>query len=318
MAPAGVTVGGVTAETDGLAEYFRRERASFTTSPLYRSLCDAVAGDQPVLALLTQRQPGQQAAFLLFGAVHYLLLQGAPHPLRGYYPSLAGPAAGAAEDAGPVFIDFCRAHEDELAALIRTRLVQTNVVRRVTGLRLALAAVRRRCGQPVHLIDVGASAGVLLHVDRYRYVLGGQVFGSAGTWSGPMRSVLARGGEPGLVGEHDGLHPVPQAEFAEDPGHVGLDGRLAEGQLRREFGVAQAAGQQPQHLEFPRGQLGQVAVPGGRGGRAGRWPCTGPGTPRRCRWPGSAGTWSGPMRSVLARGGEPGLVGEHDGLHPVP
>lgn len=165
------------AETGRLAEYFTRERASFTTSPLYRSLCDAVAEDEPVLDLLTHRRPGQQAAFLLFGAVHYLLLRGAQHPLRGYYPSLAGAAAAGPAGAGPVFGDFCRAHAEALAELIRTRLVQTNVVRRVTGLRLVLAAVYRRCGRPVHLIDVGASAGVHLHVDRYRYVIGGQVFG---------------------------------------------------------------------------------------------------------------------------------------------
>jgi len=29
----------------------------------------------------------------------------------------------------------------------------------------------------VHLIEVGASAGLLLNVDRYRYLIGEQVFG---------------------------------------------------------------------------------------------------------------------------------------------
>jgi hypothetical protein len=212
----------VTAETEGLAEYFRRERASFTTSPLYRSLCETVAGDQQVLALLTQRQPGQQAAFLLFGAVHYLLLGGVSHPLRGYCPSLAGPTAADPASAGPVFTDFCRSHEDDLAALIRTRLVQTNVVRRVTGLRLALAAVRSRCGQPVHLIDVGASAGVLLHVDRYRYVIGGQVFGRRDAAVTVETQWRGAGPPPDLdavppIASRTGidLHPVPVTDPAE-------------------------------------------------------------------------------------------------------
>jgi len=56
----------------------------------------------------------------------------------------------------PRLPDFCRAYRDELAELIRTRLVQTNVVRRPVGLRVALWAVRRRCARPVHLIEVGA------------------------------------------------------------------------------------------------------------------------------------------------------------------
>jgi len=41
---------------------------------------------------------------------------------------------------------------------------------------------------------------------------------------------------------------------------VGLDRRGAERQLGGQFGVAQPLGQQPQHLQFPRGQIGQAGV----------------------------------------------------------
>jgi hypothetical protein len=34
--------------------------------------------------------------------------------------------------------------------------------------------------------------------------------------------------EARLVGEHDDLHPVAEAELAEDVGDVGLDGRFAD------------------------------------------------------------------------------------------
>ena len=74
-------------------------------------------------------------------------------------------------------MDFCRVYRADLADLIRTRLVQTNVARRSAGLRVALHAVRKRCPGPVHLIEVGASAGLHLHADRYRYLVGGRVFG---------------------------------------------------------------------------------------------------------------------------------------------
>jgi hypothetical protein len=49
--------------------------------------------------------------------------------------------------------------------------------------------------------------------------------------------------QAGLVGQDDGLDPVAQLEFGQEPGHVGLDGRLAEDELGGDLGVAQAAGQ---------------------------------------------------------------------------
>jgi hypothetical protein len=168
---------GAGAEIERLAAHFTSERPSFTTSPLYQRLCQVVAGDRMILGLLTQRQAGQQPSFLLFGAVHYLLLSGVQHPLRGYYPSLAGAAAAGPATAGPALQDFCRVYQAELTGLIRTRLVQSNVVRRAAGLRIALGVVRQRGPQPVHLVEVGASAGIHLRLDRYRYRLGGQESG---------------------------------------------------------------------------------------------------------------------------------------------
>lgn len=164
-------------EIEQLSEHFADGASIFTTSPLYQSLCKVVARDQPILELLTQRRTGQQASFLLLGAVHYLLLSGVQHPLRDFYPSLVNTLAKEPEEAGPVLLDFCRSYHDELGTLIRTRLVQTNVVKRSVGLLVALWAVRKRSAQPVHLIEVGASAGIHLHFDRYRYVLGSRVFG---------------------------------------------------------------------------------------------------------------------------------------------
>jgi hypothetical protein len=164
-------------EIEQLSEHFADGPSIFTTSPLYQSLCKVVAQDQSILELLTQRRKGQQASYLLFGAVHYLLLSGVQHPLGNFYPSLVNALADDPREAGPVLLDFCHAYRDELGKLVRTRLVQTNVVKRAAGLLVALWAVRRRCKQPVHLIEVGASAGIHLHFDRYRYVIGGRVFG---------------------------------------------------------------------------------------------------------------------------------------------
>lgn len=136
-----------------------------------------MADDRSILELLTECRAGQQPSFLLFAAVHYLLLSGADHPLRNFYPSLVGTAATNPASAGPFLKSFCAEYRDDLLPIIRTRLVQTNVVKRVFGLRFALAAIRRICREPVHLIDVGASAGIHLLFDRYRYSIGGRIFG---------------------------------------------------------------------------------------------------------------------------------------------
>src|SRR3954470_17039672 len=75
---------------------------------------------------------------------------------------------------------------------------------------------------------------------------------------------LTRGDETALVGEDDRLHAVAQAELGQHVGDVGLDRVLAEHELRGDLGVGQAAGDEAQHLELARGELG-----GGGGDRSG-------------------------------------------------
>ncbi|MGH8890859.1 MAG: DUF2332 domain-containing protein [Acidothermaceae bacterium] len=161
---------------DNVAAYFAEPGEMFTSSPLYQALCPAVAGERGILALLRSRRPGQQPPFLLFGAAHYLLLSGAQHPLRDFYPSVGGSKSNVL-DAVPAFIDFCRTHEEQIRALVSTKLVQTNVVNRAAALRFGLWEVRRRWPGPVHLIDAGTSAGTHLLFDRYKYRVGDREFG---------------------------------------------------------------------------------------------------------------------------------------------
>ncbi len=149
----------------------------FASSPLYRSLARTAAGNAGLPRLAARGRPGQYPTFLFFGAVHALLLAGIDHELARFYPSIAGAHARPPDQAGPALIDFCAAFESELAALIETRLVQTNVVKRSLAPRLGLAVIGRCTAAPVHLIEVGASAGVLLRFDRYGYALGGRQFG---------------------------------------------------------------------------------------------------------------------------------------------
>jgi hypothetical protein len=115
---------------------------------------------------------------MFFGAVHAVLLAGAEHVLANYYPSVRGASARPPEGAGPHFVAFVHEHADEIRELVRHRLVQTNHVQRAVGLRLGLAVVSEHGGTaPVHLLEIGSSAGLVLRHSAYGYHLGGRSFG---------------------------------------------------------------------------------------------------------------------------------------------
>ncbi len=149
-------------------EQFARVEAPDLDSPMYAALAAGVAGDDELLALAAQRQQGQPAPNMLFGAVQYLLLRGVEHPLAAHYPILAGPAPPPGE-ALPPFRAFCLEHRERIAELVATRRTQTQVVRRCTCLLPVFGLVHREAAAPLALIDVGASAGLNLNFDRYAY-----------------------------------------------------------------------------------------------------------------------------------------------------
>src|SRR5947209_5615197 len=60
-----------------------------SVSPLYEYLSHQVAADPEILSLVAEADRLQQVTHLLFGAVHFLMLSGAQHPLREFYASLA-------------------------------------------------------------------------------------------------------------------------------------------------------------------------------------------------------------------------------------
>jgi hypothetical protein len=190
-----------TDEPAALAEVAQRfaHTPEFASSPLYQSLASTVASSPDLLRLAARRRPGQYPTMPFFGAVHALLLAGADHELAGYYPSIVGAAALPPEGAGPALIDFCATFAPALAALIETRLVQTNVVKRALALRYGLAAIGQRVNAPVHLIEVGASAGLLLRYDRYGYTLGDRRFGDPAS---PVQ----------ISAEWRGVGPVPDLD----------------------------------------------------------------------------------------------------------
>ncbi len=138
-------------------------------SPLYLRFSEAVRDDSWLSALAAKARPGQPMANLLFGAVHYLLLRGAQHPLCAYCRTLTADDALAEGDPFPPFRDFVRGHEPEVSELIATRVTNTNEVGRSACLRTGFLLAAGEGGEPLHLIELGPSAGLNLHWHRYGY-----------------------------------------------------------------------------------------------------------------------------------------------------
>lgn len=149
-----------------IAAHFERFAAAQCAgySPSYEKLSRAVAADPDLLSIAAHARAGQPIPNLLFAAARYL----------GWAP---------AADPVPSFRGFCLGHRDAIAGIIATRRVQTNEVGRCALLLPAFElAFRHAGGRPLSIVEIGASAGLNLLWDRYRYDYG------TGERAGPARS----------------------------------------------------------------------------------------------------------------------------------
>ena len=148
-------------------DYFIAE-AERANAPLYTQIVCGIAGDDELKALAARVATGQPPANILLASVQYLLLRGAEHPLRRFYPNLNGGQRIEGEDPFPQFRDFVNTRLSELLPLIENRVTNTNEVARCSALHAGFRVVAREVGEPLHLIEIGPSAGLNLLWDRYR------------------------------------------------------------------------------------------------------------------------------------------------------
>lgn len=175
-------------------------------SPTYAAIIDAMVSEldgtepsapepsAPVKLLLADSRPaGPSAVYLrLLAAVHRLVLADPTSPLRRLYPSVGGTADPV--EAVDVFFDVVAHHAAQLAKDMVTDM-QTNDVGRAAPLSAGLNWVVDSLGGPVRLLEIGASAGLNLWMDRYRVVADGTAWGPEGS---PVQLVghFAQGAPP--------------------------------------------------------------------------------------------------------------------------
>jgi hypothetical protein len=150
--------------TDDLAQLWEwfAEHQLRGYSPLYDRIAVAIAADRPTLELVASAPPSSHLPPSLLAAVHYLLLDGLDNPLADVY------AGRSSADPGPLFIEVCRTHWDEVLALLASRHIQTNECGRSALVGPGLTWLAAQLDAPPALVDVGASAGLTLLCDRYR------------------------------------------------------------------------------------------------------------------------------------------------------
>ena len=176
------------------AEWCKKLDASFTAD-LVETLADQLRGDGPFTELLPD-WPGDPSAdalpLRLCGALHALALD-SDSPFAALYP----PRATKLDRDGLV---------RELNAALRTnrpyfeRMLQqppqTNEIGRSAVFLGGFAEIARNTQRPLALLEIGASAGLNLRWDRYRFELG------PASWGDPASSVRIvsqwRGSPPAL------------------------------------------------------------------------------------------------------------------------
>jgi hypothetical protein len=154
-------------------------------SELYGELLDCAAVDLEaggvtwrVLEGREADPPGSARALRFLGTVHRLALEGRAPELAALYPSCGGEALGAG--LWPAFVRTVEAHQAELRELA-TRPVQTNEVGRSTALVGGFLEVARRTELPLRILELGASAGLNLRWDHFRFEARGATWGEPGS-----------------------------------------------------------------------------------------------------------------------------------------
>ncbi len=199
-----------------VADYwtFFADDAKRTGSLLYSRLSEGIGQDQGLKALCAHARAGQPHANMILGAVHFLLLRGADHPLKRFYATTRGTTSAQNEDPFPDFLDFVRANRATIQRLIETRVTNTNEIGRSALLHPGFRFIAMQADAALSLIEIGPSAGLNMIWDTYgmRYCKDGKIAAS-----------INEGAPLVIESELRGEHLPPTGPLPEIGGRVGLE-----------------------------------------------------------------------------------------------
>jgi hypothetical protein len=153
-------------------------------SSLYAGLLEHAAADAeaggPVWEVLQGHDmdaAGSALALRFMGAVHRLALAGRAPRLAALYPS-AGGRPGGPDETWQAFAAVLEPLAEDVQGLL-SEPVQTNEVGRCAALAGGFLVMAREFGLPLRMLEIGASAGLNLRWDHYRYEARGATWGPA-------------------------------------------------------------------------------------------------------------------------------------------
>jgi hypothetical protein len=150
-------------------------------------LADDLEAGGPTVRVLRGHEddPGPSGlALRLAGSIHRLVLDGAAAELEAFYPTTGGIWSARGVDA---VLDLLDRRADDVRPLL-DQAPQTNEVGRSAALLGGLLRSLTRHRRPVRLFEIGASGGLNLFADRFRYV------DDAGrSWGDPLSPVALEG-----------------------------------------------------------------------------------------------------------------------------
>ena len=187
-------------------------------SPIYAHLLEKAADDLeaggPVWRVV---EPYEDRPFnfthhlRLLGATHRMALAGEAPELAAHYPTTGGD--GDPHGAWDAFIALVEERQPKLE-----RAVQTNEVGRTAALLGGFLSVAEQTGLGLRVLELGASAGLNLRWDRFRYEAADWAFGDSAS---PARIPCEFEGRPPLpqavwIVERAGCDPAPIDATTED------------------------------------------------------------------------------------------------------
>jgi hypothetical protein len=156
----------------------------------YQALADELIADVEaggpageLLAPFAGEPPESAYVLRLFASLHWLVLCGDAPALARHFPSADGD--GDARGAMEVIREVLDDPPPEVFGYL-SRPPQTNEVGRAAALASGMAFLARETGLPLHLREIGTSAGLNLRLDAYWYEQNGAGWGNA---SSPVRFV---------------------------------------------------------------------------------------------------------------------------------